>query len=207
MKKWMVILMCLLLCITATACVYAPAEELSEEVLVTMAKARLGVPYDATITYEIGKVYRLDTAERDCRNITFYESDVIVAGAAMDVVTGEAVRDVLEYEALKPDVQSVFMQVLCNERSFSYTCMVYGETTQEYLDKFGFSTLYSAKNAFVPQSYVLTDWDSDGVEDLLVLDARLQFILFLRYDGVQVYGTILENFNLQELSVDWITIV
>lgn len=107
--------------------------------------------------------------------------------------------------AQNEDAKTVLTKVLNKEQSFSYTCMVGGETAEETLEKFSFNLPYQAHYAFVPQSYVFTDRDSDGTEELLVLDMRLFCILVLDYDGGKVTGTILDNINLDDYrSLDWI---
>ncbi len=103
--------------------------------------------------------------------------------------------------------KEVLTKVLNKEQTFSYTCMVGGQTTEETLEKFTFNLPYQALYGFAPKCYAFKDQDSDGIEELLVLDMRLHCILTLDYNEGKVIGTIKDNFdsrNYQELG--WVNI-
>lgn len=98
-------------------------------------------------------------------------------------------------------------KVLNYEQSFSYTCMVFGETTEETLNKFQFSLPYQSLYAFVPKAYVFTDRDADEIEELLIYDARLFCMLTLDYNDGIVTGTVEDNFDSRDYQdLDWVNI-
>ncbi len=100
------------------------------------------------------------------------------------------------------EAKETLQRVLEKELSFTYKCLVFDKVTEESLEKFNFHTGYSALNPFVPQGYAYVDFDSDGIEELLIVDATLNFFLILRYDNENVNGYILENISLQEIKTD-----
>ncbi len=105
-------------------------------------------------------------------------------------------------EKQNDEAKEVLQRVLEKEQSFTYKCLVFDKVTEESLEKFSFPTETNAINAFVPQGYAYVDFDSDGIEELLIVDATLRFFLILRYDNENVNGYILENISLQEIKTD-----
>ncbi len=105
-------------------------------------------------------------------------------------------------EKQNSEAKEVLQRVLEKEQSFTYKCLVFDKVTEESLEKFSFPTETNAINAFVPQGYAYVDFDSDGIEELLIVDATLNFFLILRYDNENVNGYILENISLQEIKTD-----
>ena len=93
-------------------------------------------------------------------------------------------------------------KVLNKEASFTFKSLVFDEVTEENLEKFRFITEYSVNNAFLPVVYSYVDFDSDGVEELLVAEMGLHFYLILRYDNGKVNGYILERLSAQEIKTD-----
>ena len=93
-------------------------------------------------------------------------------------------------------------KVLEKEQNFSYKCLVFDKVTDENLQKFNFKTEYSALNSFVPQGYTYIDFDSDGIEELLIVDVTLRCFLILRYDDKNVNGYIFENISSQDIKTD-----
>lgn len=93
-------------------------------------------------------------------------------------------------------------KVLNKEASFTFKSLVFDEVTEENLEKFRFVTEYSVNNTFLPVVYSYVDFDSDGVEELLVAEMGLHFYLILRYDNGKVNGYILERLSAQEIKTD-----
>ena len=93
-------------------------------------------------------------------------------------------------------------KVLNKEASFTFKSLVFDEVTEENLEKFRFVTEYSVNNAFLPVIYSYVDFDSDGVEELLIAEMGLHFYLILRYDNGKVNGYILERLSAQEIKTD-----
>lgn len=98
--------------------------------------------------------------------------------------------------------KEILEKVLNKEQNFSYKCLVFDKVTEENLKNFRFHTEYSALNSFVPKGYLYVDFDSDGIEELLIVDAYLKFFLILRCDNGNVNGYMLENLNLQGIKTD-----
>ena len=106
-------------------------------------------------------------------------------------------------EKKNDEAKAAFQEVLENKRLFSYKCLVFDKITEENLEKFNFKTEYSALNSFIPQMYAYLDFDQDGVEELLIVDAMLSYFLVLRYDGEKVIGYISDdNVDLQNVKTD-----
>ena len=98
--------------------------------------------------------------------------------------------------------REVLEKVLNKEASFTFKSLVFDEVTEENLEKFRFITEYSVNNAFLPVVYSYVDFDSDGVEELLIAEMGLHFYLILRYDNGKVNGYILERLSAQEIKTD-----
>ena len=105
-------------------------------------------------------------------------------------------------EKQNEEAKETLQRVLEKEHSFTYKCLVFDKVTEESLEKFSFPTESNAINAFVPQGYTYIDFDSDGIEELLIVDVTLKYFLILRYDDKNVNGYILENINLQDVKTD-----
>ena len=105
-------------------------------------------------------------------------------------------------EKQNEEARECLNRVLGKEQSFSYKCLVSDKITEESLEKFNFKTEYSALNSFVPQAYTYIDFDSDGIDELLIVDMKLKYFLILRYDDKIVNGYILENISLQDIKTD-----
>ena len=73
---------------------------------------------------------------------------------------------------------------------------------EENLEKFRYPTYSNALNIFVPAHYTFADFDSDGIEELLIIDASLSDFLFLRYDDGKVYGYVLKRISIQDVKTD-----
>ena len=105
-------------------------------------------------------------------------------------------------EKKNDEAKTVLTKVLDNEQNFSYKCLVFDKVTEENLKEFRFHTEYSALNPFIPQGYAYVDFDSDGIDELVIVDATLKYFLILRYDNENVNGYILENISLQDIKTD-----
>jgi hypothetical protein len=92
-------------------------------------------------------------------------------------------------------------KVLNKEASFTYK-WTFGTVTEQSLEKFTFNTESVALETFSPVAYSYVDFDSDGVEELLVAEMGLHFYLILRYDNGKVNGYILERLSAQEIKTD-----
>lgn len=106
-------------------------------------------------------------------------------------------------EKQNSEAKELLQKVLDKEQNFSYKCLVFDKVTEESLKEFRFHTEYSALNSFVSQAYTYIDFDSDGIEELLIVDTELQFFLILRYDGEKVVGYIVDdNIDLQNVKTN-----
>ena len=105
-------------------------------------------------------------------------------------------------EKQNSEAKELLQKVLDNEQNFSYKCLVFDKVTEENLKEFRFHTVYRALNPFVPQGYAYIDFDSDGIDELVIVDATLEYFLILRYDNENVNGYILENISLQDIKTD-----
>ncbi len=99
-------------------------------------------------------------------------------------------------------VKKVLQKVLTHEQNFTFKSLVFDEVTEENLEKFTFPSEDFWKNTFLPQAYMFVDFDSDNVEELLIIDMWLQFFLILRYENNAVFGYILTNIDLQNIKTD-----
>jgi len=210
MNKLLCAALAALLLLSLTACApsldpesSAPAVDLSEAALIAAVKANLGVPDQAGITYEISEKYYWDAAERYYKNVTFYEYGDTVAGACVDPTSGELLRNIWDYKALdSTPVRDAFVRVLNSEQSFVVKTWSGGRVEQKKLNHFTFGTEYAATNVFVPAQYSFVDMDRDSVYEMVVLDAKMDFFLILRYDGGQVRGYMVPYRGLMGLRVD-----
>jgi hypothetical protein len=87
------------------------------------------------------------------------------------------------------DVKDVLMDVLEKEKPFiAKTSAVSDETSEQLLDKYHFSTIDNAYYSFNPAYYTFVDCDTNGIDEMIVLDVNLSCCLILRYEGQKVYG-------------------
>ncbi len=100
------------------------------------------------------------------------------------------------------EAKAKLLKVLNQEESFTFKSLINDSTSQENLKKFSFNTVYSAANTFAPSHYVFVDFDSDGVEELLIADGDLLFCLLLRFDDGTVYGNILDHISHKNIGTD-----
>ena len=87
------------------------------------------------------------------------------------------------------EAKEILMKVLQYEQTFTAkTSVISDKATEQTLDKYHFQTVDNAYYSFVPAYYIFVDCDTDNIDELVVLDARLYCYLVLRYDGEKVYG-------------------
>lgn len=98
--------------------------------------------------------------------------------------------------------KAALQRVLNKEQDFTFKSLVSDKVTEENLEKFSFATEGNFMNYFVPQGYTYIDFDSDSIDELLIIDVQLRFFLILRYDSEKVNGYILENISLQDIKTD-----
>lgn len=81
------------------------------------------------------------------------------------------------------------MKVLDNEQTFvANTSVVSNNSTENKLKKYIFQTYDTVQYAFIPYQYTFVDCDTDGIDELVILDQKLSCYLILRYDNNKVYG-------------------
>lgn len=100
------------------------------------------------------------------------------------------------------EARAVLSEVLEGKHDFAFKNMVYGNVTNETLEKFSFMTYYSIKEVFLPFAYMYVDFDGDGIDELLVVDGNIQHFLFLRYDSGSVTGYVLNSISVQDIKTD-----
>ena len=139
-----------------------------------------------------------------CLSFTACDADAPASDepAAHDHEVGDVTDHDHDAHGASGDAKTVLSKVLKKEQAFSFKSLISEEITTETLERFSFATPAAAKVAFVPQSFCYVDMDGDGVEELAVVDARLQYFLILRYDDSTVYGYILRGISLQHFKAD-----
>ena len=213
MRKLLCILIAALMLMTFSACAGhwgepessapAPVADLQEEALIAAVKTNLGVPDKAGITYSISKKYYWEAAERYCVDVTFSEYGDTVAGASVDPTSGELLQNIWDYTApVSTPMRDAFIRVLDGEQNFVVKTWSGGKVEKKNLNHFAFATEFAELNVFVPDQYTFVDMDRDRVFELVVLDAKRDFFLILRYDGGQVRGYMVPYRGLMGLRVD-----
>ncbi len=105
-------------------------------------------------------------------------------------------------EKKNEEAKEMLTKVLNNEEDFTVYNVYVDETTEENLEKFRYPTYSNALNIFLPLMYAFVDFDSDGIEELLILDANYTDFLFLRYDDGKVYGYVHNRISMQDIKTD-----
>lgn len=100
------------------------------------------------------------------------------------------------------EAKSVLTKVLNNEENFTVHNVYINKTTEENLEKFRYPTYSNALNIFVPAYYTFADFDSDGIEELLIIDSLISDFLFLKYDDGKVYGYVHKKISIQDVKTD-----
>ncbi|MBE6727402.1 MAG: hypothetical protein E7562_02005 [Ruminococcaceae bacterium] len=100
------------------------------------------------------------------------------------------------------EAKTALTQVLNKEKNFTVHNVYVDKTTEENLEKFRYPTYSNALNIFVPAKYTFADFDADGIEELLIIDAYLSDFLFLKYDNGKVYGYVHKRISTQDVKTD-----
>ncbi len=69
----------------------------NQQAIIQRAKSELGVPNNLNVTYKMSDSYYWGAGGVYLTNISFYDGDTLVAGAAFDSNTWDTVRDILMY--------------------------------------------------------------------------------------------------------------
>ena len=69
----------------------------NQQAIIQRAKSELGVPSNLNVTYKMSDSYYWGAGGVYLTNISFYDGDTLVAGAAFDSNTWDTVRDILMY--------------------------------------------------------------------------------------------------------------
>ena len=91
-------------------------------------------------------------------------------------------------EAKNEEAKEALTKVLEREETFAFKSPINGRITEERLDKLHFTVETSAFDRFWACAYTFVDCDSDGIEEIALLDAQLEGLLILRYEEGKVYG-------------------
>ena len=99
--------------------------------------------------------------------------------------------------------KEALQRVLEKEQTFTAKTSVFSnETTEQKLEKYHFQTSDNAYYSFVPQQYTFVDMDNDGIDELVILDAMMNYYLVLRYDNKKVNGYNIGVRSLIDLRTD-----
>lgn len=90
------------------------------------------------------------------------------------------------------EARAYLQKVLEKEKDFTYKCLVWGEVTTENFQKFIYNLEHTALLSFLPNWYAYVDFDSDGIDELLITNLAGGQCLVLRYDGEKAIGYIIE---------------
>lgn len=100
------------------------------------------------------------------------------------------------------EAREYLQKVLEKEKDFTYKCLVWGKVTTENFQRFIYNLEHTAFLPFIPQGYAYIDFDSDGIDELLIVDIRLTQCMVLRYDGEKAIGYIIEHINIKNVKTD-----
>jgi len=105
-------------------------------------------------------------------------------------------------EKKNEEAREALLKVLNKEQNFTVKSLVFDRTSEENLSKFFYNSVHSAMNAFSSEIYAFVDFDSDGVEELMVTGIGDRCSLILRYDDGVVYGYLLECVSFEHIGTD-----
>ena len=100
-----------------------------------------------------------------------------------------------ETEKKNHEVKTTLLKVLKNEENFTYYCPVLDNVNIKNMEKFIFTSSGNVDRQFIPWGYMFVDFDSDKIDELLILDVSLNYYLILRSEKDKVYGYITQNIN------------
>ncbi len=100
------------------------------------------------------------------------------------------------------ETRAILTAVLNKEKSFIVHNHYINITSEETLEKFRYPTFGSASNIFSPEGYMFVDFDADGIDELLIVDAEIKDFLFLHCEGDEVYGCVHRNISLGGIKTD-----
>ena len=126
-----------------------------------------------------------------------------IALAALLLLCATACNAIPAPESSAPSpAQEDLMRVLNSEQSFAVKAWSDGKEEQKHLNNFTFGIEYAALNVFVPAQYSFVDMDGDGVRELVVLSAKMDYFLILRYNSDRVLGYMVPYRGLMHLRTD-----
>lgn len=102
----------------------------------------------------------------------------------------------------KTNTNEMLTKVLNFEKSFTVYNKYIEKTTEQTLDDFKYPTYSNALNVFKPYRYTFADFDSDGNDELLIIDAYLSDFLFLKCNGKKVYGYVHKKISIPDIKTD-----
>ena len=106
-------------------------------------------------------------------------------------------------EKQNDEVKETLQKVLENEQTFiSKTGVFSDEATEQTLEKYHFQTGDNAYYSFVPEQYTFVDMDNDDIDELVILDAKLNYYLVLHYENEKVNGYNIGVRSLIDLRTD-----
>lgn len=153
-------------------------EPLTDEKLVEIARKQLEVPDKAGITFTVTGNHYWEAANTYYKAITFYENDKMVAGASVDPMTGDLLRNIYKYAKGAVDPQLLFQQFLSGEIT---ACSQYGN---EKLLKAYLSDEY--------YTYTIYDVRNDGITELCIRQP-FETLFFREQEGRLVYWQTVGN--------------
>lgn len=110
---------------------------------------------------------------------------------------------VTESENQNAEAKEALQRVLENEQTFIAETRLFADETAECtLDKYHFQTYDNAHYVFVPEQYAFVDMDNDNTDELVILDAIMNYYLVLRYENQKVNGYRIDARSLIDLRTD-----
>ena len=106
-------------------------------------------------------------------------------------------------EKQNDEAKETLQRVLEKEQTFTAKTIVFSDkTTEQTLEKYHFQTIDNAYYSFVPEQYAFVDMDNDNIDELIILDAMMNYYLVLHYENEKVYGYNIGARSLIDLRTD-----
>ena len=99
--------------------------------------------------------------------------------------------------------KEALQRVLEKEQTFTAkTSVISDKTTEQTLEKYHFQTTDNAYYSFVPEQYAFVDMDNDNIDELVILDAMMNYYLVLHCENEKVIGYNIGVRSLIDLRTD-----
>ncbi len=105
-------------------------------------------------------------------------------------------------EKQNAEARAILTKVINKETGFILHNSYIGKATETTFEKCYYPTMSDALNIFTPLGYIFSDFDGDGIDELLVMGFDMYHFLFMKYDGEKVHAYDYKKISAEDVGAD-----